>query len=90
MQSVRSLYESYKKHYGKDGDKTLIWQSNSQLMNPTLNQEAIERAKAEDPEGSVAEWDGMFRSDIESFVSREAVDLNVLYSEDLKSRQFQM
>jgi hypothetical protein len=48
------------------------------LLNPTLSTTALARAKEEDPEGAAAEWDAQFRSDIESFVSREAVEAAVV------------
>jgi hypothetical protein len=47
-------------------------------MNPTLSEALIERAKVEDPEGSQAEWEGRFRSDIESYVSRDALEACVV------------
>jgi hypothetical protein len=72
------LFKAYKDHYGKDGDDVLVWQANSHLMNPTLNVQTIERAMIDDPEGSIAEWGGLFRSDIESFISREAVESCVI------------
>ena len=73
-----ALYTAWKAHYGQDGDPVLVWQAPSVLMNPTLSADAIERAKKEDPEAAGAEWDAQFRADIESFVSREAVEACVV------------
>ena len=73
-----ALYEAYKNHFGKDGDPVLVWQAPSTAMNPTLNSEMIARAMQEDPEGAAAEWEATFRSDVESFVSRDAVDAVVV------------
>lgn len=68
-----ALFDAYKRYYGKAGD-VLVWQSPSIVMNPTLDNRIIEKAKAEDLEGASSEWDAVFRSDIESYISREAVE----------------
>ena len=68
------LYEMHTKHFGKDDSPFLVWQASSLTMNPTLNKDAIEQARIEDPEGARADYDAQFRSDIESFVSREVVE----------------
>lgn len=73
-----TLYQAYRQHFGKEDDPVLVWQGASALLNPTLSTTAIARAKEEDPEGAAAEWDAQFRSDIESFVSREAVEAAVV------------
>jgi hypothetical protein len=69
-----ALYDAWKAHFGRDGDAVLVWQAPSALMNPTLEAEAIERAREEDAEAASSEWDAQFRSDIENFISREAVE----------------
>jgi len=68
------LYETWKRHFGKDDSHIMVWQAGSATMNPTLDLEAIKQAKAEDPEGSRADYDAEFRNDIESYISREAVE----------------
>ncbi len=68
------LYKTWRRHYGRDGSPVLVWQASSMTMNPTLDRDAIARAHEEDPEGARADYDAEFRSDIESFVSREIVD----------------
>ena len=44
------------------------------MMNPTVNQSIIDEATERDPASAAAEYGAQFRSDIESFVSREAVE----------------
>jgi hypothetical protein len=73
-----ALFAAWQAHYGKDGDPVLVWQAPSLLMNPTLAAEAVERAREQDPEGAVAEWDALFRSDVESFVSRDVVESSIV------------
>jgi hypothetical protein len=72
------LYKIHKRHYGKDGSRILVWQAPSLTMNPTLDQTAIDQALAEDFEGARADYLAEFRSDIESFVTREAVEACVV------------
>ena len=69
-----TLYDTYKRHFGKDDSPILVWQASSLTMNPTLDAEAIDQAHLEDPDGATADYDAKFRNDIESFVTREAVD----------------
>ncbi len=68
------LYKAYTKHWAKDGDPILFWKAPSLAMNPTLDESVIDRLREEDPEGSRADFDAEFRSDIESFISRETVE----------------
>jgi hypothetical protein len=42
-------------------------------MNPTVPQRIVDEAMERDPASAAAEYGAQFRSDIESFVSREAV-----------------
>jgi len=72
-----ALYEAYKNHYGKDGD-VLVWQADTRTMNPTVSQKVIDRAYERDPVSAQAEYGAQFRSDIESFVIREAVEAVVI------------
>jgi hypothetical protein len=68
------LFREYEQHYGVDTSETLIWKADSLTMNPTLNQKAIAAAYAKDPVSAASEFGGLFRSDSESYVSREAVE----------------
>ena len=67
------LWRAHKKHYGQDGD-VLVWQADTRTMNGTVPQAVIDRAFAEDPSVASAEYSAIFRTDIESFISREAVE----------------
>lgn len=68
------LYDAHRKHYGKDGDPILVWQAATRVMNPSVPQEFIDAAYERDPVSASAEYGAQFRSDVESFVSREAVE----------------
>jgi hypothetical protein len=67
------LWTKYRKHFGQAGD-VLVWQADSQTMNPTLKASLIAEAAEDDPEAAAAEWQGQFRSDLESYVSTAVLD----------------
>lgn len=68
------LYEMYKHHYGPAGDPLiLVMQGTSREFNPSLPQRVVDRALARDHAAASADYLAQFRSDIESFVDREAV-----------------
>lgn len=71
------LWGAYRDHFGKDGD-TLVWQAATREMNPSVDERVVERAFAEDPSAAAAEWDAQFRTDVESYVAREAVEAVVV------------
>jgi hypothetical protein len=68
------LWETYNKHFGKDSD-TLVWQGTSQEMHPDSKDldRDVERLLEEDPASTRAEYFAEFRTDVETFVSLEAV-----------------
>ena len=83
-----ALWDAYSKHYGQPniikrvlGGKAspvLVWNADTRTMNPTVSQELIDEAFDDDPARAIAEYgrDGKveFRSDVESFISKEALD----------------
>jgi hypothetical protein len=68
------LWRAYHEHFGKDGDPFLVWQASTETMNPAVDKRIIEAAYAEDDAVASAEYGGLFRRDIEQFVSREVLD----------------
>jgi hypothetical protein len=68
------VYRAYREHYGPQGDPCiLVAHGTSRDFNPSLPQSVIDRALQRDPAAASAEYLAQFRSDLESFVSREAV-----------------
>ncbi|WP_275168145.1 hypothetical protein [Bradyrhizobium sp. CSS354] len=69
------LWNKYKKHYGKAG-KVLVVQAPTWVMNPNVPRdgELIQEAYTDDPESASAEFGAIFRSDISSFITKEAVE----------------
>ena len=53
-------------------------QSDTLSLNPTFDRKAIDAAYADDPASASAEYGGLFRSDVETFVSANAVNACVV------------
>jgi len=68
------LFETYKRHYGPDGDPLiLVAKGTSREFNPSLPQSVVDRALERDRAAASAEYLAQFRTDIESFVPYEIV-----------------
>jgi hypothetical protein len=69
------LWDSYKKHYGPEGDPSiLIVQGASRDFNPSLPQSVIDAALRRDALANSAEYLGQFRTDVEALLTQEAVE----------------
>jgi hypothetical protein len=87
-----ALWDAYRKHYGDHCNNThdrhkpsvLVWRAATRVMNPTVKASVIDEATERDPASVAAEWLAEFRTDIESFVSREAVEACIAY--DVRER----
>jgi hypothetical protein len=71
------VWEAWRKHFGQDGD-ILVWKAPTRRMNPLVPQATIDIAMERDPARAAAEWGAEFRTDVESYVSREVVDAAVV------------
>lgn len=72
------LYSTFKRHYGKDDARVMVWRGATEVMNPGIDPEIIAEAYQDDPESAAAEYGAEFRADIADFVSRELVDACVV------------
>lgn len=68
------LWEMHRRYFGREDGEVLVWQADTRSMNPTVDQAVIARAYEEDEAAAAAEYGAQFRSDVETFVSREAVE----------------
>jgi hypothetical protein len=68
------LYNTYRRHFGRDDARVLVWKASTLEMNPSVDKRIIEEAYENDPESAKAEFGGEFRTDLADFVSRETVD----------------
>jgi Terminase large subunit, T4likevirus-type, N-terminal len=69
-----ALWNAWQKHFGKNGDPVLIWQAETRRMNHLVPQSVIDDAIEADPSSAAAEYGAQFRSDVETFVTREVVE----------------
>ncbi len=72
------LWEMYRAHFGKDDSTTLVVQAPGRVLNPTIDETVIARARAEDPVAARSEWDAEFRSDISQFLNDDDIDAAVV------------
>jgi hypothetical protein len=62
------LWDAFKRYYGKDDSRNLVWRAPTRVMNPTVPQEFIDAEFERDPISANAEYNAEFRSDIAAFV----------------------
>jgi hypothetical protein len=67
------LWEMFRSHFGKPSS-VLVIQAGGPTLNPTLNQEALDRQRAEDPIAARSEQDAEFREDISQFLTDDVLD----------------
>jgi hypothetical protein len=76
------LWQAYEEHFGKDDSDTLVWVADTASMNPSVDVATIERAFWDDAAVAMAEYgrEGRvaFRSDVESFISKDVVEAVVV------------
>ena len=68
------LYNTYRRHFGRDDGRVLVWKASTLEMNPSVDKRIIEEAYESDPESAKAEFGGEFRTDLADYISRETVD----------------
>jgi hypothetical protein len=73
------LWDAYRRYHGKDDAPVLVWQAPTVTMNPSVPRRVIEEAYEADPSSAAAEYGAEFRTDVETFVSREAVEACVAF-----------
>jgi len=73
------LWDLYRTNYGPRGsDSVLVCHGTTRDFNSTFRQSIIDAAIVQDAPRANAEYNAIFRTDLESFVSREAVDAVVV------------
>ena len=66
-----ALWEAYRRHYSQDGDPILVWQADTRSMNPSVDEQVIAEAYAQDEAAAAAEYGAQFRRDIQDFIPHE-------------------
>ncbi|MFW6068108.1 MAG: hypothetical protein ACOC9E_00855 [Chloroflexota bacterium] len=67
------LWETYRRHYGREG-QILVARAPTRVLNPTFPRRLIDEALEADEPRARAEYLAEFRTDVETFVSREVVE----------------
>jgi hypothetical protein len=62
------LWDAFKRYYGKDDARNLVWRAPTRVMNPTVPREFIDAEFERDPISANSEYFAEFRSDIAAFV----------------------
>jgi hypothetical protein len=68
------LYAAFRRHYGKDDGRVLVWKASTAEMNPSIDPAIIAEAYESDPEAARAEFGAEFRDDLADYISREVID----------------
>lgn len=69
------LFDSFKDYYAKSDDLVhLFWKASTRDMNPTYDQQTIDREIERDSAAARAEFFSEFRADLENYISTEALD----------------
>jgi len=69
-----ALWDACRRCYAKDDPSVLVWRAPTLTMNPPLPQRVIDEAYEADPASAAAEYGAEFRTDVESYISREGVE----------------
>ena len=72
-----AMWDAYRKHYAQ-ASPVLIWKAPTRVMNPSVPQSVIDAAVEADASSAAAEYMAEFRTDVETFISREVVDAAVI------------
>jgi hypothetical protein len=68
------LYEAYKDYFGTDDKLILVAKGTTRELNPEYPQSKVDAAYEKDPAFAAAEYGAEFRTDIESFITSEAIE----------------
>lgn len=71
-------YLQWKRNFGNEKGRVLVWHCGSRVMNPTLPQRVIDDAYAEDPVAARSEYGGQWRDDVMQYLTRDVVEQYVV------------
>jgi hypothetical protein len=85
-----SVYEMWENYFGKDSDSVLVWQSESLIMNPTLDKDLIDIEYKKDPSAAHSEYGAEWRSDIEGFLDPDLVKAATVIPGEMAPKPYQI
>ncbi len=68
------MWDAYRRYHGQEADPVLVWQAPTRAMNPTVDERVIADAYEQNEAAAAAEYGAYFRRDVETFISRKAVE----------------
>ena len=78
------LHAKHKQHFGQNRADVLVVQGTNAEFNLTLDAEAIEAQRRDDPESGISEWGAEFRTDISSFLDDQLIEASIDYGRSLE------
>jgi hypothetical protein len=67
------LFSTFRRHWGNDGGRVLVWRGTTAEMNETIDPAIIAEAYEEDPIAAAAEFGAQWRTDVDSYISHDVV-----------------
>jgi len=77
------LYQVHREHFGQADSDILVWQAPTRTMNPTYDQQMIDRLVRRDPVAMRAEYAAEFREDVSAFLPLELIELSMVRQQAL-------
>ena len=68
------LWDTYRRWFGIEGGKVLVWQADTASMNPSVDPEFIAQAYLDDPAAAASELGAQFRDDISDFLTMAQIE----------------
>jgi hypothetical protein len=68
------LWEAFRRWFGKDDARNLVWRAPTRTMNPMVPQDFVDAEFERDPASAIAEYGAEFRSDVAEFVSMDVLE----------------
>jgi hypothetical protein len=68
------LWDAFRRWFGKDDARNLVWRAATRKMNPTVPQDFIDAEFERDPASAAAEYGAEFRSDVAEFVRMDVLE----------------
>ncbi len=72
------LYNTFRRHWGKDDARVLVWRGTTAEMNETIDPAIIREAYEEDPVSATAEYGAQWRTDVDSYISHDVVEVAIV------------
>ena len=69
------LWDAFRRWFGKDDARNLVWRAPTRVMNSTVPQEFVDAEFERDAASANAEYGAEFRSDVAEFVSLEVLQV---------------